>query len=126
MILGTGLDLMDVARIEKALEKPHFRARVFSAAENALIDRKGAQTAAGLFAAKEAIAKALGTGFLGFGPWDIEITKDSLGAPGCALKNGAQQRHAALGGGRIHISITHLPNLAAAMAILTDEAETEG
>lgn len=123
MILGTGLDLMDVERISKSLEKPHFRARIFSQAENEYIDRRGEQSAAGIFAAKEAIAKALGTGFRGFGPWDIEIHHNDLGAPFCILKNGALERKQALGGGRIHISITHLPETAAAMAILTDEEE---
>lgn len=126
MILGTGLDLMDVARIESALQKPRFRTRVYSENELCEIDRKGAQTAAGLFAAKEAVAKALGTGFRGFGPWDIEICKNSMGAPRCALKNGALTRWQALGGGRIHLSITHLPAMAAAMAILTDEQEDDG
>ena len=123
MIIGTGLDLMDVARIQKSLEKPHFRARIFTESENSHIDRKGAQSAAGIFAAKEAVAKALGTGFLGFGPWDIEIIWNEKGLPGCILKNGALERKQAMGGGRIHISITHLADLAAAMAILTDENE---
>ncbi len=123
MILGTGLDLMDIKRIEKALSKPHFVERIYSQQERAWIAAKGAQTAAGLYAAKEAVAKALGAGFSGFGPWDIEITKDALGAPGCILKNGALARKEALGGGKIHVSITHLPEIAAAMAILTDEEE---
>ena len=123
MIIGTGLDLMDVARIGKALEKPHFRARVFSAGENSHIDQKGEQSAAGIYAAKEAVAKALGTGFRGFGPWDVEIVWNELGMPGCILRNGALERKQAIGGGRIHLSITHLPQTAAAMAILTDENE---
>lgn len=123
MIIGTGLDLMDTARMEKALAKPHFRERVFSAKENHRIDQKGVETAAGLYAAKEAVAKALGCGFSGFGPWDIEIVHNRENAPGCILYNGALLRRQALGGGRVHISITHLPQMAAAMAILTDEDE---
>lgn len=123
MIIGTGLDLMDVARIRKALEKKHFRERVFTTGENAHIDAKGAESAAGIYAAKEAIAKALGTGFRNFGPWDIEIVWNELGAPACILKNGALARKEALGGGRIHLSISHLSDTAAAMAILTDEPE---
>ena len=114
---------MDIARIKKALEKPHFRARVFTPDENEYIDRRGEQSAAGIYAAKEAVAKALGTGFRGFGPWDIEIARNDLGTPFCILRNGAFERKQALGGGRIHISITHLPEMAAATAILTDEEE---
>lgn len=68
MVLGLGLDLVEIGRIAKACEKPHFRARIFTPAENARIDERGAQTAAGIFAAKEAVVKALGTAFAGLAP----------------------------------------------------------
>lgn len=124
MIIGTGLDIMDVPRVGELLEKPHHRSRIFTAAENEHIDRKGVQSAAGIWAAKEAVAKALGTGYTRFGPWDIEISWTELGMPVCTLKNGALERKQALGGGRIHISISHIAETAAAMAILTDEPES--
>ena len=89
MILGVGLDLADIARIERAIEKPHFLERIYSEEERARIAQKGAQTAAGYFAAKEAVAKALGTGLRGFGMWDICIHNDDLGKPVAILKNGA-------------------------------------
>ena len=123
MILGTGLDLADVARIRQALEKPRFLERVFTQGERERIAARGAQTAAGVFAAKEAVAKALGTGFSGFGPWDISIRWTELSAPRVALSGGAEERRRALGGGRIHLSITHCAGMAAAVAILTDEEE---
>ncbi len=123
MILGTGLDLMDIERIARALEKPRFCERVFTEAERERIRRGGAQTAAGIFAAKEAVAKALGTGFSGFGPWDISLTWTEAGAPRVTLLNGAAARRDALGGGRVHVSITHCAGMAAAMAILTDEED---
>ena len=121
MILGVGLDIMDVARMGALLEKPHHRSRIFSEGENRHIDQKGAQSAAGIFAAKEAVAKALGTGFREFGPWDIEILWNELGAPHCALKNGALERMQALGGKKIHLSISHISETASAIAILTDD-----
>ena len=116
MVLGLGLDLVEIGRIAKACEKPHFRARIFTPAENARIDERGAQTAAGIFAAKEAVVKALGTGFRGFGPAAIEVRVDALGKPLCALSGKALERM--LGGETIHLSITHTGDMAAAVAIL--------
>ena len=118
MILGVGLDLADIDRIEKAIEKPHFLERIFSEEERMQIERKGAQTAAGFWAAKEAIAKALGTGFRGFNMWDISIHNDELGRPEAILKNGALRRLNELGG-TLNISITHSGGFAAAVAIVS-------
>jgi len=121
MILGVGLDLADIERIGRAIEKPHFLERIFSEEERANIQRKGAQTAAGYFAAKEAVSKALGTGFRGFGMWDICIHNDELGRPEAILKNGALNRLTELGGGKITVSITHSQGFAAAVAILSTD-----
>lgn len=116
MILGVGLDLIEVERIAKAIEKPHFLERIYSEEERECIARKGAQTAAGYFAAKEAVAKALGTGFAGFGPWDICVHCDELGKPEAVLKNKALSQINELGG-KLTISITHTAGMAAAVAI---------
>ena len=121
MILGVGLDLADIARIERAIEKPYFLERIYSEEERARIAQKGAQTAAGYFAAKEAVAKALGTGLRGFGMWDICIHNDDLGKPEAILKNGALARLNELGGGKITVSITHSQGFAAAVAILSTD-----
>lgn len=118
MILGLGLDLCDVGRIERALQNPRFLLRVYTPGERALIEARGAQTAAGLFAAKEAAAKALGTGFRGFGFADVEVLRDDLGRPVCRLHGGAQARLLALGGGTLLVSITHSGGFAAATAVL--------
>lgn len=120
MILGVGLDLADIERIEKAIQKPHFLERIFSEEERATIAQKGAQTAAGYWAAKEAIAKALGTGFNGFCMWDISIHNDDLGRPEAVLHRGALERLNQLGG-KITISITHSGGFAAAVAILSND-----
>lgn len=123
MILRTGLDLADIGRIRKAIANPRFLERVYTLSERERVAARGENTAAGLFAAKEAVAKALGTGFRGFCAWDIEVVYDSLGAPGIRLYRGALERWRSLGEGKIHISITHTAGMAAAMAILTDEKE---
>ncbi len=120
MILGVGLDLADVARIEHAIQKQHFLERIFSEEERESISRKGAQTAAGYFAAKEAVAKALGTGFTNFGPWDISVHCDEMGKPEALLKNNALKKLDELGG-KLTISITHSGGFAAAVAILSTD-----
>ena len=81
---------------------------------------RAGEIAAGLFAAKEAAAKALGTGFDGFGFIDIEVMPDASGRPVCALHRGAHDRAARLAGSayRVHVSITHESGMAAAVAIL--------
>ena len=122
MILGLGNDLCAIERIGRAIEKRHFMERVYTPAElarlDAATDLRRPEIAAGLFAAKEAVAKALGTGFAGLGPWDIEIAADAAGRPLCRLSGGALERLEALGGKRMLISITHAGGFASAVAVL--------
>lgn len=116
MIRGLGIDLMDVERIQSALERhPRFLTRVYSPAEQEAILRRGAEAAAGYFAAKEAVAKALGTGFAGFGMADVEILADERGRPTVCLHGGAA---ALAGGGRVHLSVSHDGGMALAFAVL--------
>lgn len=78
-----------------------------------------AQSAAAMFAAKEAVAKALGTGFAdGVTPWQIEITHAQNGAPGVGLSGRAKARLDELGGGRVLLSMTHEENLAIAFVVI--------
>ena len=119
MILGLGLDLCRIERIAQAVERPRFLDHVYTPRERSRIlaaspPRRG-EIAAGLFAAKEAVAKALGTGFSGFGPADIEILPDASGRPVCTLHGGAKDRS---GGGRVWVSVTHEAGMAAATAVL--------
>ena len=125
MILGVGLDLCQIERVLKAIEKPRFLQRVYTPAERARIEASGGvrrgEIAAGLFAAKEAVAKALGTGFNGFFADAIEIAPDALGRPVCALSGGALARAEALSEGRpfrVWVSVTHESGFAAATAII--------
>ncbi len=122
MIAGIGIDVADIARIEKALAHPRFPARAFTEGERARISARGAKTAAGLFAAKEAVAKALGSGFDGFGLTDVEILWDDAGRPRCRLTGGAARRLDAIGGGSVFVSITHDAGVAAAVAVIESPA----
>ncbi len=110
MIYGTGIDLVEIARIERAIERnPRFLSRVFTEGERAYFIEKGsrAETAAGNFAAKEAVAKALGTGIRGFALKDIEIGRDAMGRPTVTLHRGAEEVRRAAGISAIHLSIAH-------------------
>lgn len=118
MIIGIGTDLIDIGRIAKSIEKKHFLKRVFTEAEQARIAERGADTAAGYFAAKEAVAKALGTGFDGFFTQAIEITVDERGKPECALTGGALERFRQLDGGKVFLSISHADGFAMAFCVL--------
>ena len=131
MIAGIGLDLCQIERMKKAIERSHFVDRVFAAAEAERIRaasgiRRG-EIAAGLFAAKEAVSKALGTGLVGIELSDIEITPDAAGCPRCTLSGKALDRARALCGKRftVWVSITHEAGMAAATAVLESGIRNE-
>lgn len=122
MIIGIGLDICEIKRIAGAIEGERFLARIYTNAERTRIenasDLRRGEIAAGLFAAKEAVAKALGTGFIGFGFGDIEIIPNVARQPECHLHGGAAVRFEQIGGTRLFISITHEAGMAAATAII--------
>ena len=119
MIKGTGIDLTEVERIKKNMENSRFLEKIYSDRElEYLKSRKfNPQTAAGMFAAKEAVAKCLGTGFSNFGPCHIEIIKDEAGKPHVNLTNNALKRAEKLNIKTIHISISHTKDLAVAQCV---------
>ena len=123
MILGVGTDICEIARIEKALENPRFLDRWFTSAEKEYILARGAASAAGIFAAKEAVSKALGTGFSGFGADKIEILHDAHGKPVCRLHDGAKDRAEAIGAGEVMVSISHDVGMAVAFALAQTKSE---
>ena len=131
MIVGIGLDLCEIERMKRAIERSRFVERVFTAAEaariNAASDIRRGEIAAGLFAAKEAVSKSLGTGLAGIGLSDIEITPDAAGCPRCALDGKALDRARALCGERftVWVSITHESGIAAATAVLESGMRNE-
>lgn len=120
MILGTGIDIIEVDRVAKAAAKEGFMHRVFTEAERLRFAKYNNNPAhiAGTFAAKEAISKALGTG-IGSVEWkEIEILHHESGQPYAKLYGNAQKRMQEMGGETLHISISHIKAVAAAQAIL--------
>ena len=123
MILGTGIDLIEVARIAAALEKfgERFLTRVLVAEEIAYCraHKNPAPFLAARFAAKEAVSKAFGTGIGAQLGWqDIEIRRRESGEPFVVLHEKGAELFAARGAKKLHVSLTHTENYAAATAIL--------
>jgi len=114
MITGIGTDIIEVSRIRRALElTDRFAARVFTAAEReyCMLGRRPALRFAGRFAAKEAVAKSLGTGL----SWsDVEILADASGGPIVRFLNEAA---ALIGDRRVIVSISHCRSYAVAYAV---------
>ncbi|UXN60671.1 holo-ACP synthase [Phyllobacterium zundukense] len=127
MIIGIGSDLIDIRRIEKTLERHgrRFVERVYTPVEQAKSDRRKERAAsyAKRFAAKEACAKALGTGLSRGVFWrDMGVVNLPSGAPTMQLTNGAAQRLSAITpagcSARIHLTITDDFPLAQAFVII--------
>ncbi|HTV47642.1 MAG TPA: holo-ACP synthase [Phycisphaerae bacterium] len=121
-ILGHGVDLVEVARIAEMIERhgEHFLNRCFTATEQEYCAsyKDSAPHYAGRFAAKEAIAKALGTGFRGQINWtDMEILPDTEGRPVLALKGPIREAAGEMGISHWHVSISHTMEHAMASAI---------
>ena len=123
MILGAGIDLIEVARIASSFEKlgERFVNRILLPDEIAycLSHRKPAPFLAARFAAKEAISKAFGTGIGAQLSWqDLEIRRKESGEPFVVLHGKGRDLFEARGAKSLHISLTHTENYAAATAIL--------
>lgn len=124
MIIGIGTDIVEIDRINKAIKStPNFINKLFTKKEiEYFISRKmRPEFIAGKFAAKESVAKALGTGFRKFGFRDIEIDKDELGKPLVLLSGGAKEIADKFGDYKLHLSISHGRENAIAYAILEVE-----
>lgn len=81
MILGTGIDLIEIGRIEKVFDTEKKKMRIFTEEEIALASPANFSRLSGYYAAKEAFSKALGTGIKGISFKDIEVLKDHAGKP---------------------------------------------
>lgn len=125
-ILGLGIDIVELSRIEQLLERhgDRFAERICRPGEIRRNDGKaGIEHLGGLFAAKEAVLKALGTGWAqGLGLRQVEVIRDEAGAPGVRLHDAARARLDTLGGRRVHLSITHERSYAAAVAMVDSES----
>jgi len=119
MIKGIGNDIIEIERVKKAAEKDSFLKKVFSEEELAYFRQKNmrAETIAGNFAAKEAVAKAMGTGFSGFEPSDVAVLRNENGKPYVVLKGEAKEKAFSLGINKIEVSISHCRDYASAFAV---------
>ena len=127
MILGSGVDLCEVPRIEAAVARygSRFLERIFTAREIAYADRKANrfERYAARFAAKEAGMKALGTGWHGGIAWrDFEVVNLPSGRPTLNFHGRAAEVAAKLGVRHVALSLTHTKEQALAMVILEGEA----
>ncbi len=121
-VTGLGVDIVEIERMRRALERrPRLRERVFSEAERAYCEarKKPEIHYAMRFAAKEAVLKALGTGFTGMRFTDVEVVRDERGRPRPHLTGRAAEVAAERGIVEMHLSLsfTHSTAVASAVAI---------
>ena len=119
-IVGIGTDIVQIKRIEQSVTRfdMRFIQRVFTDAEYHLAQQRGTiRRLAMFFAAKEATSKALGTGFVGFGMKDIEVSYLQSGKPTIILHRQAQHIAKQLGITNIHLSLTDDNGMAMAFVI---------
>lgn len=111
-----GLDIIEIERIATAAVNPRFLQRVYTQAELAYAQNRP-ETLAGIFAAKEAAVKALGTGFKGIAFTDVEVRHTKLGGPYLVFYRRAE---ILMQGKSAQLSVTHNRTTAAAV-VITEE-----
>ncbi len=113
-VIGVGIDVCDISRFAESLDRtPGLRTRLFTEAE---ATRPVASLAA-RFAAKEALAKALGAP-AGMAWHDAEVVSESSGRPLFVMRGTVAARAAALGATSVHLSLSHDAGIASAMVVL--------
>ena len=128
MILGTGIDIIEVSRIRSACARfgDRFLQRVLRPGEieYCLQHKDPGPFLAGRFAAKEAISKAFGTGIGSQLRWqDLEVGRKDSGEPFVILHEGGRNLLAARGATKVHLSLSHTEHYAAAVALLVRDGE---
>ena len=121
MIVGIGNDIIEIERIEKAISKEGFKNKIYTQRELENIEKRGnrTETYAGIFSAKEAISKAIGTGVREFSLTDLEILNDDLGKPHVVVSEKLDKiLKTKKEDYQIEISISHSKKYATAMAII--------
>src|SRR4249919_3995990 len=123
VIISIGVDIIEVSRVRETIARtPRFAERVFTEAERAYCESRGAAAAqhyAARFAAKEAALKALQTGWSGGIAWqDVEVASKDSGAPVILFHKRARELYEASGANAAHISISHTTQHAIAEVIL--------
>ncbi len=118
MVVGIGVDLVDVARFERALERtPTLRSRLFGLEDLSRHDLS-AQSLAARFAAKEAALKALGGNVPGFTWHDVQVSGDSGNPPQLLLTGAALERAGDSGATSWHLSLSHDKGMAVAFVVM--------
>jgi holo-[acyl-carrier protein] synthase len=125
MVIGVGTDVIEIARISQSIDRfgTRFLARVFTPLEIAYCQRKknAAESFAARFAAKEAGAKALGTGISHGVSWlELQVEREPSGKPSLALSGRAALRASQLGIARVSLSLTHGRDIALAVVVMED------
>jgi holo-[acyl-carrier protein] synthase len=131
VIKGLGVDIVEIGRMREALRRhPRMRERIFSAEERAYCDSRGRPEVhyALRFAAKEAVLKALGTGFAGMSFHDVEVVRDAGGRPSPRLHGRAARVAEETGVVEMHLSLsyTHTTAVASAVALTAAGAPNSG
>lgn len=121
--MRVGIDMAEIDRIKKSAENENFLKRIYAQQEldYAFKKRDYAESLAAFFAAKEAFAKAMGSGFRGFPPKEVYVVHDELGKPMLAFSGKAAEmvREKGLG---FDVSLTHTDTFAAAVVIAFNES----
>lgn len=122
IIIGCGVDIIEIERIERALKRSRFKTKIYTKMEQQLLENNEVKSWAARFAAKEAVMKALGCGWRGGVKFsDIEVSQNHLGKPMIELsgvtKSIAEQQNVT----KIHISLSHDRSVAIAYAIAVGE-----
>ena len=131
MVMGVGTDLIETRRVQQSIDRfgQRFLQRIFTAGEIGYClakKRNAAESFAARFAAKEAGAKALGTGISRGVSWkEFEVRRAIGSRPTLHLAGRAAELAAAMGVRMIHLSLTHSRDMALAMVILEDQRCTE-
>ena len=121
MIIGIGNDIIEIERIEKAISKEGFKNKIYTQRELENIEKRGnrTETYAGIFSAKEAISKAIGTGVREFSLTDLEILNNDLVKPYVVVSEKLDKiLKTKKEDYQIEISISHSRKYATAMAII--------
>jgi holo-[acyl-carrier protein] synthase len=129
-IRGVGIDIVEIARLDRALARwgKRFTGRVFTSGEleYASAKHRPAQHLSARFAGKEAVSKALGTGFSeGCRMVEIEIVADHRGRPSVRLHGSTRRLASRLGVEEIHLSLSHSGDTAVAQAVAIGTAQDE-
>lgn len=119
-MIQNGIDIVEIDRIEKSIQNEAFKTRVYGKEELCELENEKPENYAGVFCAKEAFSKAIGTGIRGFSLNEVQVLHDQLGAPyfsfsGNALKSVLEK------GMKFSLSISHSKQYAVASVIAYTE-----